>query len=612
MIYKNRFEDFFFETTASTLDYMISTGGQVIFQGRAVKSPANPVLRINVGQRVRDYLENEMPDFRDFDGVVVPHPDALLDFELQDVFGNPLETYRVLLDYTEDFTGADMILSDPVNGHTDPRQKIFWASFNTTERDIELLEYKRIEMSFAGGTGATTVNACDEAVVSTNVGWISATYSGNTVIYNVSANEFDNERSGFIYVLCSGVVICVIEIAQTIEASLGITAFAFNDTGADHTGHTLDRTIIEKPWWHNPQYECCAIPQSGRTAEPTYLTYVPVINITLKRNGVEYATERIFPTVYKEGAGKRNINTYYFTVGENTGSTKVEYEVIFKDLAGTWLGTIFSVQPPAVPPEYEARNVLSGTNLFEYYTTNGNAKFGDADGVYFATDEEAAQEGYPLHGGYPDTPVKRFVEWPLLSDFRDKCINYLQSTATGFTFPNADLIGLSAPNMEYIDLITFKNFFSSTVSGAKRVCDVLDVPRVLAIAGSTFTGWESNKYVINDINLYSVSIIDPEVFYWSYSGQTNIYLPNICYVSYNNFRYTLGITDVWLGNGLRVIGRYTYLNRYYIYDLPSNIRFHYMGTKAEFLEKVVYCPNGTYYCTDGELTIDKGEHELTS
>ena len=151
MIYKNRFEDFFFETTASTLDYMISTGGQVIFQGRAVKSPAKPVLRINVGQRVRDYLENEMPDFRDFDGVVVPHPDALLDFELQDVFGNPLETYRVLLDYTEDFTGSDMILSDPVNGHADPRQKLFIGCYSEIgEQTASTRDYLTIQMLEGG------------------------------------------------------------------------------------------------------------------------------------------------------------------------------------------------------------------------------------------------------------------------------------------------------------------------------------------------------------------------------------------------------------------------------------------------------------------------------
>lgn len=208
MIYKNRFEDFFFETTASTLDYMISTGGQVIFQGRAVKSPANPVLRVNVGKRVRDYLENEMPDFRDYDGVVVPHPDALLDFELQDVFGNPLETYRVLLDYTEDFTGADMILSDPVNGHTDPRQKIFWDSFNTTERDITIEIARNLELYLdvdipywipnSGGTFNIHYTANTDFTFSYTGDWFTAVLSGDTIVITATENETEYERSGSI------------------------------------------------------------------------------------------------------------------------------------------------------------------------------------------------------------------------------------------------------------------------------------------------------------------------------------------------------------------------------------------------------------------------------
>ena len=122
--------------------------------------------------------------------------------------------------------------------------------------------------------------------------------------------------------------------------------------------------------------------------------------------------------------------------------------------------------------------------MFEYYTTFNNVKFPYADGVFYATDAEAQENGYPIHGGYPDSPLNVFSAGGGSSPKVQ--INYLQSTSKELTFPNRDLTGLSAPSMEYINLHTFKNFFNSTVSDAKRVCDVLDVPRVLAVGGDTF------------------------------------------------------------------------------------------------------------------------------
>lgn len=206
MEYKNKFEDFFYESTASTLDYTIMTGGQVIFQGRAIKSPSQSKLRINVAQRVRDWLENEMPDFRGYDGVVIPHPNALMDFDVCDLYGNVYETYKVLLDYTEDFTGADMILSEPVNGHTDPRQKIFWSSFNTTERDI-LVDYGvEFEIIFdadfplvippTGGTFNIHYTANTDFTFSYESDWFTAELSGDTIIITAGRNQSSETLHG--------------------------------------------------------------------------------------------------------------------------------------------------------------------------------------------------------------------------------------------------------------------------------------------------------------------------------------------------------------------------------------------------------------------------------
>lgn len=138
MQYRNIHEDFFYETSAATLTYIIYDGNLAVYNGKAVQNPSTGKIKINVAQRVRDYLENEMPDFREYDGVLVPHPEALKTFRITDESGAVLETYRVLMDWDEPFTGQDMVMNRPVNTHADPRQKIFVGYLASADTEYQI------------------------------------------------------------------------------------------------------------------------------------------------------------------------------------------------------------------------------------------------------------------------------------------------------------------------------------------------------------------------------------------------------------------------------------------------------------------------------------------
>lgn len=140
MEYKNIREDFYAEfVNASSVTYTIYDGDVAIYTGKAYCNPDTGMIRVNVAQRVRDYLKNEMPDFRDYDGVLVPHPEAVKTFfVMNEDIGVVQETYQVLLDYSEPWDGGTLIMADPINTHADPRQKLFFPLFSSGSTPVNI------------------------------------------------------------------------------------------------------------------------------------------------------------------------------------------------------------------------------------------------------------------------------------------------------------------------------------------------------------------------------------------------------------------------------------------------------------------------------------------
>lgn len=150
MVYTTIKDNFFWESADSavtSVTYYVSDEGGVFFDGRAYKSPDKP-LKIDVSRIIRDYLWNYMPDFREFDGDMVMHLDAMRRFFLY-VDGNQEEEYVVLLNYTGEWNGENVVLTEGVNGHADPRQKIFITG---AYPDGATIVFEEVSGGTSGGT----------------------------------------------------------------------------------------------------------------------------------------------------------------------------------------------------------------------------------------------------------------------------------------------------------------------------------------------------------------------------------------------------------------------------------------------------------------------------
>lgn len=165
MIYNLAYKDVFYNTTADTFTYVIRLGDTGVFFATAVKSPGDEEISININRIVSQYLDTNMPDFRNYSNNVTKHGNGVLDFNLYQVTFNEVtvagqttkvavetlvETYRFLVgyDYGDTWNGGRKILSNPVNGVMDPRMKLFFSSYNPTTASTQIT-------SVCGVTGGT-------------------------------------------------------------------------------------------------------------------------------------------------------------------------------------------------------------------------------------------------------------------------------------------------------------------------------------------------------------------------------------------------------------------------------------------------------------------------
>lgn len=227
MRYVSIAKDFYYETSASTLSYYITCNGRTVYWGISVKPSYAVVNRINIRQRIADYLDIDMPDFRDYDGVVIPHPEQLRDFELYSSDGTLLETYRALLGYYDEWDGSDVVQSDPVNGHTDPRQKIFYGECLEAESEIEIdfdgaLKVRidtenPIRIRYDEDPFDIHYESNMEVEFSYEGDWFTATEENGTIHIIPTINETGEERTGSICFTAGWQVQCFSIIQDAYE-----------------------------------------------------------------------------------------------------------------------------------------------------------------------------------------------------------------------------------------------------------------------------------------------------------------------------------------------------------------------------------------------------------
>ena len=149
------YSDAFFASSADTMEYVIKQGDTYIFRGIAVKAPGADYAYIDVGKICRQYLDNNLPDFRDFNDQITHLPNALQKFTLSsvqhiiiwtgtdtyldDVTEQVEEIYSFIFNWDYEGTAYNegMPLSDPVNGHMDCRMKLIYTQYGeTTVKDF--------------------------------------------------------------------------------------------------------------------------------------------------------------------------------------------------------------------------------------------------------------------------------------------------------------------------------------------------------------------------------------------------------------------------------------------------------------------------------------------
>ncbi len=236
MQYKNVFEDFFFSTTATTLTYRIEDeNGESVFIGRAVGDSAG--TRVNVAQKIRDWLFNEIGDFRESDGEFFDHPDAIHAFSLVDMSDNAVKEQWMVIYSFQPWNGDTLFLTTAINTHASPLQKLFI----TNGAKIDVPTHRTQEITDGGGgdgpEGGDLFFHCPPTA--------EAPYEGGNVTIPVSTNYI---MADVTVVLPSGVTLVSksqTEVVVNVPANTGLPGkdwtvkFAYN-------GSLLGQTVIEQ------------------------------------------------------------------------------------------------------------------------------------------------------------------------------------------------------------------------------------------------------------------------------------------------------------------------------------------------------------------------------
>ena len=175
MVYCSLKNDTYYESQSDVLEYLIKNeDGAIIYCGRSIKSPKTHTNRINVTEKIRNYLNSNLgPGWESGSTQIVRQQEnaigvfALTDGELL------LEKYAFIYSFDNVFNlGEDKIISNPINGKLDPRMKYLISAFGKLEV---------FDMRFSGDTNlkweqsSTTIyfTANKEPVAIDSSDWIS-------------------------------------------------------------------------------------------------------------------------------------------------------------------------------------------------------------------------------------------------------------------------------------------------------------------------------------------------------------------------------------------------------------------------------------------------------
>lgn len=304
--YNPIYKDTYF-TSASGLTYLISEGDNIVFSGRAEKSPSKPEVKIKINDKVNNYLHPHLENsgWVETDGVYVVE-EAVKSFIFEDVYDSGVtDTFTFLNAYKGKWDGTTEILSKQVTNRVDPRMKIFWGKWDTESSNIDI-EYGYIhfessidgslDFDFSADTHYIEIEASGVYTAYTPDGWITITPSGDG--YDVSVDTNTGEpRTGSVCVKWINGDFVEESKCYAVEQAQEHLEFEYSgDTYFTTLGGTrtvsftanTEIEIVSVPYW------ITATTINGTTAGT--ITMNAVLNEGLERSGVIEVRRKNFPT----------------------------------------------------------------------------------------------------------------------------------------------------------------------------------------------------------------------------------------------------------------------------------------------------------------------------
>ena len=138
MIYSSSWKDIVFDAGITPFEYQIVNDDKVLHTGYASAYPSGGYARLNVNQTIEEYLNPEFgSDFSVVDDGIVTNPNAYIRFDIINLATNDrVESYGILYDWSYESNWAgegEHLMTEPINGHLDPRMKALVTMFNSSD-----------------------------------------------------------------------------------------------------------------------------------------------------------------------------------------------------------------------------------------------------------------------------------------------------------------------------------------------------------------------------------------------------------------------------------------------------------------------------------------------
>jgi hypothetical protein len=129
-------------------DYTISTGGNVIYSGHAVRRPEQTQLTVRINDICADFLAHAVPSIASATSVSDP---SATTFVVKDGGGTTVDTVEFLADWSFDYDHVVTSLADPVNGRVSAAQSLIVSVYSSSAVSATL--------RYAGGSTDTVTIA---------------------------------------------------------------------------------------------------------------------------------------------------------------------------------------------------------------------------------------------------------------------------------------------------------------------------------------------------------------------------------------------------------------------------------------------------------------------